>query len=249
MYRYNFNLLEDNTDDILQNQFFNNSKQLPITKLFCLNNFYCQGVQAGIQSAHSLGELSSKYLVQNKSDNNETLNLVKKYLSVDKTMVVLNGGAQSNLFDFLDYLESNDIKYPYAPFFEEQDALNNSLTNISVIFPEQLFSWEVRSIFDIYKNKTRKNISVPIEVEDYIFKDIGLLINGMDYANKEFLEKNYGSNKKIFKQYDNIKNNMAKVFTKDTLDTSIIIILMDRFYILSKKDLELINKTYKLRTM
>lgn len=114
-------------------------------RAYSLNNMYLSGIHAGIQTAHSHHELALKYLVK-LNDNKNTDNqkeLLIDFLQNHKTIVVLNGGMHTNLLSFLSILNlyERDIDYPFAEFYESQEALNGALTNITIILPEKIYAY------------------------------------------------------------------------------------------------------------
>lgn len=109
-------------------------------RAYFLCNMYLSGVQCGIQSAHVVHELFTKY--NRKEDpGHEALWL---WAEEHKTMILLNGGYQSELQNFYDsllrqaQLDGHNM-YPYACFHEEEAALNGALTCVGIILPEPIY--------------------------------------------------------------------------------------------------------------
>lgn len=109
-------------------------------RCYHLCNMYLSSIQQGIQSAHAQMELFVKY----------EKNLVPNYTSVQKqylyawaenhkTMIVLNGGFLNTMQDTLDFLSNEENTYPFAPFYESQEALGGILTNIAIVLPEKIY--------------------------------------------------------------------------------------------------------------
>ena len=101
-------------------------------RAYFFQNFYLQGIHAGIQSQHTTAEMFVKY--QHDCIEKEML---FDWATNHKTTIVLNGGMQKDLFDIITILNKNI--YPFAWFKEEQDALNMALTNVGVILPSFIY--------------------------------------------------------------------------------------------------------------
>ncbi|QCQ64652.1 hypothetical protein Barba31A_gp062 [Rheinheimera phage vB_RspM_Barba31A] len=101
-------------------------------RAYFFQNFYLQGIHAGIQSQHTTAEMFVKY--QHACPEREML---YDWAINHKTAVVLNGGMQKDLFEVISSL--NTLPYPFAWFKEEQDALNMALTNVGVILPAKIY--------------------------------------------------------------------------------------------------------------
>lgn len=115
-------------------------------RTYSFNNFYLKGIHAGIQSAHSHDELTVKYLhpiITGLKKKCEKSKLLVDCQSRHKTIVVLNGGMQSNLLELLAFLQEHEseLKFPFAEFYESKDALNGALTSISIVLPESIFKY------------------------------------------------------------------------------------------------------------
>lgn len=105
-------------------------------RAYFFGNHYISQIQHGIQAAHATAELFLKY----NGDSPETRALYDWAIN-DKTMILLNGGFQSNLINVYAVLITlcEKLKLPYAKFHEEVDALNGALTNVCVIVPEEIY--------------------------------------------------------------------------------------------------------------
>jgi hypothetical protein len=114
-------------------------------RAYSFNNFYLSGIHAGIQSAHSHDEMTIKYLLKESDNYIISRSFFKKWIKNHKTMVVVNAGMQSDLINLLDFLtehEGKDNIYPFAYFKEADDALNGTLTNISMVLPKKIFGYK-----------------------------------------------------------------------------------------------------------
>ena len=128
-------------------------------RCYHLCNMYLAGIHAGIQSAHAQMELFVKYKFPsiNDSVNNDK---IMDYLSKEivcatrsakmlyewaenyKTTICLNGGYQSVLEEFYDFLLINEgnNRYPFSMFRESKDALNGVLTNVAIVLPDYIYN-------------------------------------------------------------------------------------------------------------
>lgn len=102
-------------------------------RAYFFQNFYLQGIHAGIQSQHTTAEMFVKYGI-----GSDQHNMLFDWAINHKTTIVLNGGMQSDLLQIEDLLEYS--KFPWASFREEQNALNGALTNVGVILPEYVYN-------------------------------------------------------------------------------------------------------------
>lgn len=103
-------------------------------RCYHLCNFYLSSIQQGIQSAHSQMELFVKYEI----DSLQKTSLVE-WAKFHKTMIVLNGGMLSDMVKSLEFLNTDENIYPWAPFNESEEALGGILTNIAIVLPEKIY--------------------------------------------------------------------------------------------------------------
>lgn len=111
-------------------------------RCYHLNNFYMGGIHAGIQTAHAQHELALKYIAPWKSHNIPPAGHdYVTWADEHKTIIVLNGGMQSDLQSVLELLDGTQHDYAYAPFHESNDALNGALTNIGIVLPPRMYKF------------------------------------------------------------------------------------------------------------
>lgn len=113
-------------------------------RAYFFQNFYLQGIHAGIQSQHTTAELFIKYRGGNTLEDFKS-NLSKNALLYDwaenhKTTIVLNGGMQCDLEEIKGLLSSEENPYPWAFFNEADFSLNGALTNVGIILPEKIYN-------------------------------------------------------------------------------------------------------------
>ena len=115
-------------------------------RCYHLNNFYLHEKHCGIQSAHSQHELMLKYT----DPSNPTIKSpfcqpqLEGYLEWarnHKTIIVLNGGMQSHLQEWVEFLTPLSHSYAWAKFNESEEALNGALTNVAVVLPERIYTF------------------------------------------------------------------------------------------------------------
>jgi len=109
-------------------------------RCYHINNFYLSGIHAGIQSAHAQHELAIKYLDNAAQTISEARTQYLDWAKHHKTIVVLNGGMQSDLMSFRDLLEVPENPYAWLDFYESEEALNGALTNLAVVLPEHMYA-------------------------------------------------------------------------------------------------------------
>lgn len=103
-------------------------------RAYFFQNFYLQGIHAGIQSQHTTAEMFVKY-----TDESYQQSMLFEWATKHKTTIVLNGGTQKDLKDIVFWLELLE-QFPFAYFNESDDCLNGALTNVGVILPEYIYS-------------------------------------------------------------------------------------------------------------
>lgn len=106
------------------------------TRLYSIVNQYISGIHAGIQTAHAMHEMFIKHPPQGSSNADE---LVWQWAVSDKTIIVLDGGYQSNLERIFELMQGCR-SLPSAKFHEEQAALNGALTAVCIVLPEHMYA-------------------------------------------------------------------------------------------------------------
>lgn len=103
-------------------------------QLFTFTNGYLSPIQCGIQTAHVVSELFTKY-ERAKRWNTPLFDWARK----DKTICVLNGINCANLQTIKDFLYDWEGLLPWAYFEEDDASLNGALTCVGVLVPERLY--------------------------------------------------------------------------------------------------------------
>lgn len=104
-------------------------------RCYHLNNMYLSSIQQGIQSAHAQMELFVKY-----PSNTPQGAFLFDWATNHKTMIVLNGGFLSDMQEALEFLNNPSNPYPFAEFYESQEAMGGMLTNIAIVLPEKIYT-------------------------------------------------------------------------------------------------------------
>jgi hypothetical protein len=69
------------------------------------------------------------------------LEVTREWAGIHKTTILLNGGMEKSLKDLLPIFFSKDNPYPWASFNESEEALNGTLTNVSIILPKKIYMY------------------------------------------------------------------------------------------------------------
>jgi hypothetical protein len=111
-------------------------------RLYTFINFYLSPIQQGIQSAHIVSNLFSKYLPPSDS-----YKILLDWATYDKTIIVCNGGMSEELnenFYLINQLFPTYSNYPFVNFFEADSALgiagNGIMTGWGIILPESVYA-------------------------------------------------------------------------------------------------------------
>lgn len=107
-----------------------NSQQL---RLYTFTNVYISSIQKGIQTAHVVSDMYTKY-------SNES-GYFNAWASDHKTIIVLNGGNQEMLSNTFMQMKAFGFRYnyPFVSFHEDEQSLNGALTAIGIVLPEEIY--------------------------------------------------------------------------------------------------------------
>lgn len=118
------------------------------TRLYSIVNQYISGIHAGIQTAHAAVELVHK-CSQSLRPTAKANQLCDQWAGKDKTIIVLDGGYQSNLERIFELMQACS-SLPSAKFHEEQAALNGALTAITIVLPEYMYAPQYATELDAF---------------------------------------------------------------------------------------------------
>lgn len=116
---------------------------------------YLSSIQVGIQSAHAQMELFMKYNPLHERTLSEDVTDIAygkavaqlyKWAKEHKTMICLNAGFNSEMQAIKGFLESEDNPYPWAAFYESEEAMGGMLTNIAIVLPEEVYSVNAKTL-------------------------------------------------------------------------------------------------------
>lgn len=107
------------------------------TRCYCIVNQYIAGLHAGIQSAHAIGEMAMS--LRGDDYTATASEWYEQWLCADKTIIVLDGGYQSNLENLYELMHVCK-SYPHGRFYEEKEALNGALTALAIVLPEYMYA-------------------------------------------------------------------------------------------------------------
>lgn len=117
-------------------------------RLYAYTNMYTEGIHAGIQTAHVLGELINKYpKIEHHVSTGIAVppanHLLYDWLANHKTIYIYNGGLASMLWNRYEALRefANQFELPIARFYESKEALNGALTSVAIVVPEKYYQW------------------------------------------------------------------------------------------------------------
>lgn len=109
-------------------------KQTVEYRAYFFQNFYLQGIHAGIQSQHTTAEMFLKY-----SRGCDKGDFLYEWAENHKTTVILSGGMQQDLETIYHHLSLKENPYPFSKFHEAAFSLNGALTNVGIILPDRIF--------------------------------------------------------------------------------------------------------------
>lgn len=119
-------------------------------RCYHFGNFYLSSIQQGIQAAHAQMELFVKYreICVDYDNINPSIEEYEYQQQVDdlydwaenhKTMVCVNGGNLQGLKDIELLFQTDQNKFPWATFYEDEMSLGSLLTNVCIVLPEYIY--------------------------------------------------------------------------------------------------------------
>lgn len=116
-------------------------------RLYTFTNFYLSSIQAGIQTAHVVGELFNRY--SHDDEEAEAFEMLVEWNFKHKTIIVLSAGANEDLYNIKAFLKAgglpgytldDDTVLPYAWFHEDERSLGGILTCVGIVLPAPIFN-------------------------------------------------------------------------------------------------------------
>lgn len=140
-----------------------------MSRLYTFINCYLSSIQQGIQSGHILGEICLKdkqgYL------SNQNSQVLRDFLAEHKTFIVCNGGNHSSIKNLYNFFNSPHNPYPWNYFKEDSESLDDILTGVGIILPEEVYDVECEVIID---KKTGERI------KKFVFNGDGVTVEYTD---------------------------------------------------------------------
>lgn len=110
-------------------------------RAYFFGNMYFSSIQQGIQSAHCLAEMFTKYKMNGAESTFPTSQneILHEWARHHKTMILLNGGFADELRSLIEMFSSKENPLPWAYFNESKEAVDNALTCVGIILPEAIY--------------------------------------------------------------------------------------------------------------
>lgn len=104
-------------------------------RYYGFSNYYLSSLQVGLQNAHCIAEMSTRYRLQT------ALHTQYQNWALDhRTIILLNGGNQVALHELLTYFDADENPYAWDYFEEDEQSLNGCLTCVGIIIPEEIYN-------------------------------------------------------------------------------------------------------------
>lgn len=108
-------------------------------RAYFIGNMYLSSIQQGIQAAHVVADMATHYLYR-EADSVES-SVFREWATEHKTMILLNGGYQSDLIELYDFIrKAENNPFPFEMFREERDALNGAMTSVGIVLTEPVYT-------------------------------------------------------------------------------------------------------------
>jgi hypothetical protein len=117
-------------------------------RFYSFTNMYTSGIHAGIQTAHAVHSMMSKYRGRDGSPPKE-LKLID-WADDHQTIIVLNGGYHENLNAIYEQLKpiSAELELPIIKWAESKAALNGATTAVGIVVPQSIYDLDRDGIFE-----------------------------------------------------------------------------------------------------
>jgi hypothetical protein len=103
-------------------------------RAYFFGNMYLSSIQQGIQAAHVVAEMFTKYPADSQQ------HAILEHWAVDhKTMVLLNAGYSDEIRSLITFFNTIGNPLPWAQFYEGKDSLDGALTCVGIILPEEFY--------------------------------------------------------------------------------------------------------------
>ena len=105
-------------------------------RAYFFGNMYLSSIQQGIQAAHVVAEMYTKYV---GPDPAQQYFILDHWAREHKTMVLLNAGYGQEIHSLVEFFRAEANPLPWAHFHEGKDALDGALTCVGIILPEEFY--------------------------------------------------------------------------------------------------------------
>ena len=117
-------------------------------RLYSFVNFYLSSIQQGVQTAHLVHTLFTEVAAA------EPRNVLDTWAKEDKTIIILNGGANQDIQEKFIFLAREagafSWKAPYGAFSEDDRSLGGVMTCCGLVVPERIYNAQYSVQFDEY---------------------------------------------------------------------------------------------------
>lgn len=110
-------------------------------RLYSFVNMYLSPLQHGLQTAHCVGDILTKYKFHQEPEQAAKAALARSWAEHHKTIIICNGGNSMSLSDLYATLTEYETKFilPIVRFYEDEQSLNGALTSVAVIVPAEFY--------------------------------------------------------------------------------------------------------------
>lgn len=111
-------------------------------RYYGFGNFYLSSIQQGVQAFHGLGDMLvhyNRFSDFNGSALKEAHDNLIEWAANHKTVILKNGGNSEDLHELFRFLETGPGNYPFVTFREDRASLNNALTHVGIVLPEEIY--------------------------------------------------------------------------------------------------------------
>ncbi len=130
-------------------------------RFYGFGNYYLSSLQQGLQAAHTVAELFTKYQTDSVQKS-----VLYNWADEHKTMVLLNGGNSLDLINLkshFEYLQELGMHLPFSYFKEDEQSLNNAVTYVGIVVPGKYYeiASEIRKLRETEKNIFLESLILP----------------------------------------------------------------------------------------
>lgn len=117
-------------------------------RAYFFGNMYLSHIQQGIQAAHVVHELFTKYNSTPLHDEvgaevcfvvNERMAMLNDWATNHKTMILLNAGYGENIKNLCRFFSKPGNEFPWAYFEESAEALDGAITSVGILLPPLVY--------------------------------------------------------------------------------------------------------------